>query len=371
MNKHTTKRSANKQANETDVSAWTTVAVDLAKRVFQVAGEDARGQVMYEDRLKSREAFRDWLRKLPPQVTVLMETGPGAQAWARQLQAQGQRVRILPAQRVAEHRSGAKNDRNDVLAILRAGRDVNIIAVPIKTPEALAMQALHRVRQGCVRRRTALGNQMRGLLLEHGIALAQGEAPIRTRVPVVLEDASWPLPDLLRELVAEQLAEWEYLGQRIEVLSGRLDASARQDPTAVRLMTTRGVGPIIATAVLAKQVDPDDFANARQFAAYFGTVPDQHSSGQKLRLGRMSKRGDAYIRSLVIQGAHAVLQQLRADSRAVDDQRLLRWRQRHGTKGAAIRLANRNLRILWVLLRSEQGYRRESGTPAREAVMTH
>lgn len=371
MNKHTTKRNGNKQTNLADVSTCTTVAVDLAKRVFQVAGEDARGQVTYEDRLKSREAFHDWLRKLPPQVTVLMETGPGAQAWARQLQAQGQRVRILPAQRVAEHRSGAKNDRNDVLAILRAGRDVNIIAVPIKTPEALAMQALHRVRQGCVRRRTALGNQLRGLLLEHGIALAQGETPIRIRVPAVLEDASWPLPELLRELVAELLAEWEHLGERIEVLSGRLDASARQDPTAVRLMTTRGVGPIIATAVLAKQVDPQRFASARQFAAYFGTVPDQHSSGQKLRLGRMSKRGDAYIRSLVIQGAHAVLQQVRADSRAVDDQRLLRWRQRHGVKGAAIRLANRTLRIVWVLLRSEQVYRRESGTPAREAVMTH
>ncbi|MBK3868361.1 transposase, partial [Pseudomonas stutzeri] len=160
------------------MSACTTVAVDLAKRVFQLAGEDAQGQVLFEQRIKSREAFQAFLGALPAGVMVLMETGPGAQAWARLLQAQGVRVRILPAQRVAHHRSGAKNDRNDTLAILRAGRDSSIAAVPVKSAAALAMQALHRARQGYVRRRTAMGNQMRGLLLEHGIALAQGEAAI-------------------------------------------------------------------------------------------------------------------------------------------------------------------------------------------------
>ena len=124
------------------------------------------------------------------------------------------------------------------------------------------------------------------------------------------------------------------------------------------------------TAMLAKQTEPERFANARQFAAYFGTVPDQHSSGATVRLGKMSKRGDGYIRSLMIQGAHAVLKQLRTDSQAPDDRRLLRWRQHHGAKGAAVRLANRNLRIIWVLLQSEQVYRRD---PARvqEAAMTH
>lgn len=369
MSKHTTKHNE-MMSSEAALAACTTVAVDLAKRVFQVAGEDRNGEVVYERRLKSRQAFQDWLGALPPQVEVLMESGPGAQAWARQVQAQGGRVRILPAQRVAEHRSGAKNDRNDVLAILRAGRDRRIAAVPVKTAAALAMQALHRVRQGLVRRRTALGNQMRGLLLEHGIALAQGEAAIRTRVPVLLEDASQPIPDLLRELLAEQLGEWTHLGERIQVLTGRLEACARDDATARRLMTTRGVGVIIATALLAKQTEPERFANARQFAAYFGTVPDQHSTGEKVRLGRMTKRGDGYIRSLMIQGAHAVLKQLPADSQAADDRRLLRWRQRHGAKGAAVRLANRNLRILWVLLQSEQVYRRQP-TPVQEAAMTH
>ncbi|WP_025857858.1 transposase, partial [Pseudomonas sp. CHM02] len=160
MKKHTTIN----QSLSADVFACTTVAVDLAKRVFQAAGEDALGQVIFEERIKSREAFQAFLNKLPVSVTVLVETGPGAQAWARLLQTQGNPVRILPAQLVANHRSGPKNDRNDALAILRAGRDCKILAVPVKSAAALAMQALHRARQGYVRRRTAIGNQMRGLL---------------------------------------------------------------------------------------------------------------------------------------------------------------------------------------------------------------
>jgi transposase len=365
MKKHTTISSS---LSATDVPTYTTVAVDLAKNVFQVAGEDALGQVVYEQRIKSREAFLVFLRQLPAGVTVLMETGPGAQAWARLLQAQGNPVWILPAQRVAEHRSGAKNDRNDVLAILRAGRDHDIAAVPVKSEAALAMQALHRVRQGYVRRRTSMGNQMRGLLLEHGIAMAQGEAGINRGVSRVLEDASQPLPEMLRELIAEILSEWSQLGQRINVLTGRLEASAREDETAKRLMTIRGIGPITATALLAKQTEPERFANARQFAAYFGTVPEQHSSGQTVRLGKMCKRGDAYIRSLSIQGAHAVLHQLRPDSEHPDDHRLRRWLNRHGQKGAAVRLANRNLRIVWVLLQNQQTYRRQAGN-SQEAAM--
>lgn len=357
MKKHTTVQ----QPLPADISACTTVAIDLAKRVFQVAGEDALGQVLHEQRIKSREAFQAFLCKLPSAITVLIETGPGAQAWARQLQTQGNPVRILPAQHVADHRSGPKNDRNDALAILRAGRDSRISAVPVKTATALAMQALHRARQGCVRRRTAVGNQMRGLLLEHGVAMAQGEASIRQRVPRVLEDATVPLPDLLRELVDELMTEWLFLSESVSRLTARLEKAAKEDETARRLMTIRGVGPIIATALLAKQTQPERFANARMFAAYFGVVPSQNSSGERVRLGRMSKQGDAYVRSLAIQGAHAVLKQLRPDSQQPDDRRLQRWVSRLGTKEAAVRVANRNLRIIWALLQNNQSYRRDPG----------
>lgn len=357
MKKHTTVQ----QPLPADISACTTVAIDLAKRVFQVAGEDALGQVLHEQRIKSREAFQAFLCKLPSAITVLIETGPGAQAWARQLQTQGNPVRILPAQHVADHRSGPKNDRNDALAILRAGRDSRISAVPVKTATALAMQALHRARQGCVRRRTAVGNQMRGLLLEHGVAMAQGEASIRQRVPRVLEDATVPLPDLLRELVDELMTEWLFLSESVSRLTARLEKAAKEDETARRLMTIRGVGPIIATALLAKQTQPERFANARMFAAYFGVVPSQNSSGERVRLGRMSKQGDAYVRSLAIQGAHAVLKQLRPDSQQPDDRRLQRWVSRLGTREAAVRVANRNLRIIWALLQNNQSYRRDPG----------
>src|SRR5437868_2102913 len=367
MKKHTTVKQF---LSSTDLWTCTTVAVDLAKQVFQVAGEDALGQVLYEERIKSREAFHAFLCKLPPKVVVLMETGPGAQAWARQLQAQGNLARILPAQLVAIHRSGAKNDRNDALAILRAGRDSRIAAVPIKSATALAMQALHRARQGYVRRRTAMSNQMRGLLMEHGITLAQGEVAISQTLPRVLEDATQPLPDLLRELIDELLGEWRQLGERINVLTGRLESAANEDKTAKRLMTVRGIGPIIATALLAKETEPERFANARQFAAYFGLVPDQDSSGSKVRLGRMCKRGDSYVRSLMVQGAHAVLRQLRPDSEQPDDRRLQRWLSRLGRKEAAVRLANRNLRIVWVLLQNDQTYRRQPAD-GRQAAPSH
>ncbi|MDT4838542.1 Transposase IS116/IS110/IS902 family protein [compost metagenome] len=365
MQKRTTKPQT---AHLADLSRCTTVAVDLAKQVFQVAGEDAGGVLVYEKRIQSREAFSTLLGRLAKGATVLLETGPGAQAWARQVQAVGCQVRLLPAQRVAEHRSGAKNDRNDAQAILRAGRDTAIHAVPVKTAEALAMQAVHRVRQGYLRRRTALGNQIRGLLLEHGLAIPQGAAALSDRVSRILEDATLPLPDLLRALIADLQAEWQALEGRILMQTKRLEQSAHADKTACRLMSVRGIGPIIATALVAKQVEPERFPNARQFAAYVGLVPDQHSSGQKVRLGKMSKRGDGYLRSLLIEGAHAVLRTLKADSEEVDDRRLNRWMQRHGRKGAAVRLANRNLRIAWVLLQSDALYSRNP--PVRpEAAM--
>lgn len=331
-----------------------TVAIDLAKNVFQVAGENRAGEVVFEKRLGSREQFWAFLRGLEPSTEVLMEAGPGAQSWARMLLERGLAVRIFPARRVAEHRSGSKNDRKDCLAILRAGRDSSIEPVPIKSVEALAFQALHRVRSGYQRRRTAIGNQIRGLLLEHGVAMAKGPAALRAKVDRVLEDATVPIPDLLRELIAELWAEWQALSARIDAVTDRIKQSVTSNTTAQRLMTIRGFGPILSSALVCKEATTDCFANGRCFAAYFGVVPKQKSSGEKVRLGKMTREGDAYIRTLAIQGAQSVLQRVPADAEDRDNRRLLRWRQRHGTKGAAVRLANRNLRIAWALLRDEE-----------------
>jgi len=336
----------------------TTVAIDLAKNVFQVAGENAAGEVVLEKRLRSREQFWAFLRGLEPGTEVLMEAGPGAQCWARALLDLGLSVRILPAARVAEHRSGSKNDRKDCLAILRASRDRSIDPVPIKSVEALAFQGLHRVRSGYQRRRTAIGNQIRAMLLEHGVVIARGPVALQAKVGRILEDATIPLPDLLRELIAELWAEWHTLSDRIDALTDRLKQAVASDATARRLMTIPGVGPVTASALVCKETALDRFANARQFAAYFGLIPKQNSSGDRIRLGRMTRKGDAYIRSLAVEGAQSVLQRVRADADDRDSQRLYRWKQRHGTKGAAVRLANRNLRIAWALLKREEAYRK-------------
>lgn len=366
MSKNTSKKNSLPAA---DLSACTTVAVDLAKSVFQVAGEDQLGQVIYEKRIRSREAFVTFLQQLPAGIAVLMETGPGAQAWGRMLLKQGNQPRILPARHVVNHRSGPKNDRNDVLAILRAGRDQHIHAVPVKTEASQEMQALHRVRQRYVKEHTAMGNQMRGLLLEYGVSIPQGKAAIDREISRLLENPSPLIPELLSELISELLEEWKALDDRIEVITGRVKKAAQENETTQRLMTVRGIGPILSSAVVAKQTEPERFANARDFAAYFGTVPEQQSSGNTVRLGKMAKRGDAYIRSLAIQGAHAVLRQLNPNSEQPDDRRLQRWLSRHGQRGAAVRLANRNLRIIWVLLQSKEVYRRQPEDP-QEAAMT-
>jgi len=328
-----------------------TLAIDLAKNVFQVAGENDRSEVVFEARLTSRKAFYEFLRTLVAPLMVLMETGPGAQAWARLLRERGIDARILPAQRVQEHRSGAKNDRKDCWAILRAGRDTSIHAVPVKSPEVLAMQAMHRVRSGYLSRRTSISNQMRGLLTEQGVVFGKGEAALSRGIDQVLEDATQPIPDVLRALLAELWAEHAMLSQRIEAVEGQLQRVMRQDPLAGRLATIPGIGPITSTAVVCKELDPNSFSNARYFAAYFGGVPDQHSSGNRLRTTGMSKRGDGYIRSLLINGAHSVLQRVTATSEGVDHARLRAWKERLGTKEAAVRLANRNLRIIYALMK--------------------
>ncbi len=329
----------------------TAIAIDLAKNVFQVAGENARGEVVYEARLKSRAALHKYIAKLEPPLTVAIETGPGAQAWAREIQARGIEVKLLPAQHTAVHRSGNKNDRRDTHAILRALHDRSVHPVPVKTPEQLAMQALHRARRGWQRRTTAIGNQVRGLLLEHGVVMAQGDAALVRTVDRTLEDASLPLPDRLRELVAELMGEWRGHRERLAKLDAELASLSRTDPVARHLRETRGIGPIGSTALACKGLDPGRFANSRQFAASFGITPAQHSSGAKLRLGKMSRRGDTYLRSTLIEGAHAVIRTIRSDAADPYSRRIQRWVKRCGRKGAAIRLANHNLRVVWFLLK--------------------
>ncbi|MFB4203756.1 IS110 family transposase [wastewater metagenome] len=338
----------------------TTLAVDLAKEVFFAVGEDATGRVCFEREFRSRRAFERFLEGLSGPLEVVLETGSGAHYWARRLHAQGVEARLLPAQRVCEHRSGHKNDRKDARALLRARRDEAIHPVPVKSAAALELQAVHRVRSGWLQRRTAVANQLRGLLAEHGVVIARGEAALRRRLEALLGSPPEWLNGDFHALLAELEAEYRALGDRLARADARLKRLAAEDPQSRRLATLRGVGPIGATALACKAQQAKRFANARQFAAYFGVVPRQHSTGGKTRLGRMSRQGDGYVRRVLVSGAQAVLQKLPAEpGEAADTRRLQRWRARHGTKGAAVRLANRNLRIAWVLLTRGGSYEPE------------
>jgi transposase len=326
------------------MSKVTTIAIDLAKHVFEVVLAGRQGKVLETRCLKSREAFYQFIRALEPGVRVGMEVGLGAQAWARVMQERGLTVCLLPAQRVEEHRSGGKNDRKDARS------------------EQLALQALHRARSGWVRRKTALSNQIRGLLLEHAVVLGQGDKRLVACVPALLASASVPIPERLRSLLAMLFQDWQQQQQRIATLEREFSQLARQDPVARRLMTVPGFGELTATALSCKGVDPNAFRNSRCFAAYFGIVPEQHGTGGKVRLGRMTKRGDRYLRALAISGAHAVLRVVRKDDPSREAKRLRRWRERHGATGAAVRLANRNFRIAWALLKTQSSYRKATAS---------
>lgn len=286
-----------------------------------------------------------------------MEVGPGAQAWGRLLRERGIEVRLYPAQHVKAHRSGDKNDLKDTRAILRTRRDRGVHAVPIKSLERLTIQALHRARAGWLKRRTTIVNQVRGLLLEHGIAMARGGSAFERRIEGLLEDATQPLPDRLRGLLDVLRQEYRQLSGYIAPIEAELEQLSRSDPDARRLLTIRGFGPLISTALACKELDPHAFGSSRQFAAYFGCVPNQHSSGSRVRLGKMSKRGDRYVYSAALNGAHAVLRQLKIEDHSAETRRLRRWRERHGAKGAAVRLVNRNFRIAWALLKRGVDYR--------------
>lgn len=354
----------------------TTMAINLAKNVFQVAGENTQGEVVAQKRLKSRQAMHNFIKTLEPPLIVAIEAGPGAQAWAREIQARGVEVRILPGQHTAAHRSGPKNDPRDTFAILRAVHDVSVHPVPVKTPEQLAMQALHRARRGWIRRMTAINNQTRGVLLEQGIVIPQSVAAWRRKVASVLEDATVPIPDRLRDLVATLMSEWEWHREQVDKLDAELEQLSRTDPVAKHLRQASGIGKIISTAMACKGINPDRFANSRQFAAYFGITPNQHSSGAKIRLGKMSRRGDSYLRSAMLEGALGVINNTRSDAVDPYSRRIQRWVKRCGRKGAAVRLANHNLRVVWVLLKHpdtpfhRNPHERTLGTEIAEGAMS-
>ena len=331
----------------------TTVGVDLAKSVFTVHGVDAAGRTVLRKTVR-REKLMELMVALPP-CLIGMEACGGAHDWARKFEAHGHRVGIMMARFVAPYRKSSKNDGNDAEAICEAVARPNMRFVPVKSAEQQAILSLHRVRQGFIEQRTATINRIRGLLAEFGMVLPQRAEQVRRAAVVVAEE----LPILVREAIADLRAHLSYLDQRIAQYERQLIELARQREAAVRVQRLPGVGPLTASAITASISDGHEFANGRQFAAWLGLVPRQYSTGGKARMGRITKRGDAYLRTLLMLGARAVLQ-----SAAHKTDRLSRWamalRARRGYHRAIIAVAAKNARIIWALLANN----REFASPA-------
>jgi transposase len=321
----------------------TTIGIDLAKNSFSVHGVDSAGAVVLRKTV-SRARLMGLLIEQPPCV-IGLEACSGAHEWARRLQQFGHIVKLMAPRFVAPYRKNGKNDGNDAEAICEAVSRPHMRFIPIKTPEQQAVLCLHRVRQGFIEERTATINRLRGLLAEFGFVLPQSSAAIRHGVGELLER----LPSHAGRALGELLQHLHTLDARVREYEHSIEAHARENSGAQIALRRQGIGPITASAIVASVGDAREFKNGRQFSAWLGLVPRQHSTGGKQRLGHITARGDPYLRTLLVMGARSVLQ------RAVGkDDPLSRWalaaRARRGYHRACVAVAAKNARVLWAML---------------------
>ena len=325
----------------------TLIGMDISKYSFELWGLDERGHHTIHKRLH-RDKVALFFGNLPA-CTVAIEACASSQHWARKLEELGHEVMLIPAQHVIAFRRGPKNDRNDAEAIAEAASRPRIRRVPVKTLDQQDIQAIHRVRERLVQHRTALINEMRGLLAEYGIVCAKGVNRFLRWLGEDFAAAVESLSPLAQETFHSLRDEFRALEARIAAVDQRIKAIFKTNPVCQRLATVPGVGPLIATALIASVAEPQRFKNGRQFAAYLGLVPRQHSTGGKPKLLGISKAGNRYLRALLIHGARSVIYHHRAerDGRAGWVNELV---ERRGFHKANVALANKNARVLWKLL---------------------
>ena len=326
----------------------TTIAIDLAKSVFEVGISDRPGHLKKSLRL-SRQELREFVVKQPV-ATVIMEACGTAHYWGRQCLGAGHRVRLLPPLAVRPYVQRSKTDRTDVKGMLEASRNTAIKPVPVKTESQQELTALHRIRAAWVLTRTSRINTMRGLLREFGVVFPVGTKAFFARVGEVIEDAETAISMGIRETLKQMLDEIRELEKRIKGLEQQLKAIAAQTPLVERLQTIPGIGLLTATAMVGFVVDAARFPSSRHFASFLGLTPREHSSGSRRHLGAISKRGDAYLRTLLIHGGRSVLATTRKKK---PHDRLRRWvagvAERHGTAKAAVAAANKLARMTWAV----------------------
>jgi transposase len=332
-----------------------TVGLDIAKQIFQAHGVDRAGKVVLRKRLRRTEVASFFAGVDP--CLIGLEANGGAHYWFRVLSRLGHRVRLIAPQFVKPYVKSQKNDANDAEAICGAVSRPSMCFVPAKRVEQQDLQCLHRVRSRLIGCRTQLVNQIRGLLAEYGIVLPQHVAhQLRRYLPALLEDDGNELTISTRCLFHSLYEELVELETKITSADQRIERAFRENAECQRIAAVEGVGPVTATAVVAAISDGHAFRNGRQFAAWLGLVPRQYSSGGKPRLLGISKRGDPYLRTLLVHGARSVVYRAKAKtdcrSRWINDKQ-----QRLGTARACVALANKNARILWSLIVKQQVYR--------------
>lgn len=330
------------------------IGLDLAKYVFQVHGVDAQDEIVLRKTLR-RDGVAQFFAELEPCI-VGMEACCGSHYWARVLTDLGHEVRLISPQFVKPYVKSNKNDRNDAEAICEAVGRPSMRFVPPKSPEQLEIQAVHRIRQRVVASRTRLVNQVRGLLGEHGVVVARDITRIRRALGEIADSNDSGFGDIFIDMLRDMRDELGELDIRLAGYNRRIKNLFRSNEMCQRIGRIEGVGPITATALVAAIGDKSCFRNGRQFAAWLGLVPKQHSSGGKARLFGISKRGDRYLRTLLIHGARAVLSRAagKTDARS---QWIGRMRERRHPNVVAVALANKNARIIWSLLSKDQEYR--------------
>jgi len=336
----------------------TTMAVDLAKDIFEIACANCAGRVVERKRLTRRQ-FEGFLETLMTGTDVIMEACGTAHYWGRRCQARGLGVRLLPPQYVRPYVRRNKTDRTDAEGLLEANRCGGIQAVPVKTLEQQTLQVLHRVRTQWQAARTARINMMRGILREHGLPIGLGARTALTRIPALLQDDEAPLPDLVRHAVWLLLEEARAIEARLATIDQQLAQIARAHPIARRLQQIPGIGVLTSTALVGAVNHIHAFRRGRHFASWLGLTPREVSTGSRRYLGRISKRGDVYLRCLLTHGARAVLLTAQRTARAAPH-RTTRFQQwavtvaaRCGHNKAAIAVANKLARIVWAVWHRE------------------
>jgi len=329
------------------------LGIDLAKQSFQLHGVDGQGRVVLTKKL-GRNQLSAFIANLPPCLIGLEACG-GAHYWVRQFTQLGHCVRMIAPQFVKPYVKSNKNDAVDAEAICEAVQRPAMRFVPTKSLSQQDLRSLHRIRSQLVARRTAQANQVRGLLLEYGIVIPKGISYVRKAIPSILEDAENVLSALFRELLSELYDELVHLDKRIHALEQRLVTLSAGHDDCQFLLTIPGVGLLTATALVAAIGDVSVFKNGRELAAWLGLVPKQHSTGGKQTLLGISKRGDSYLRTLLIHGGRSVV---RVAHKHPDKRN--RWigdiKQRRGENISNVAVANKNARIAWALLTRKENY---------------